>query len=58
MRMDWKNPLHLLAALAVVAVVIVGLYYVISPYQNCMRTFPDGTIAAVNDASCQRYSSW
>ncbi len=37
MKMDWNNPLHLLAALAVVAVVIVGLYYLMSPYQNCVR---------------------
>ena len=34
---NWNDPKHLLAAVAVVAVVIVGLYYVISPYQNCMR---------------------
>jgi hypothetical protein len=27
----------LLVAVAVVAVVIVGLYYVMSPYQICMR---------------------
>jgi uncharacterized protein (UPF0333 family) len=39
---NWNDPKHLLAAVAVVAVVIVGFYYVISPYQNCMRAMkPD-----------------
>jgi hypothetical protein len=36
---NWNDPKHLLAAVAVVAVVIVGLYYVMSPYQNCMGGF-------------------
>jgi len=34
---NWNDPKHLLAAVAVVAVVLVGLYYLVSPYQNCTR---------------------
>ena len=34
---NWNDPFHLLAAGAVVAVVILGLYYVMSPYQICTR---------------------
>mgnify|MGYP003123788462 CR=1 FL=1 len=34
---NWNDPKHLLAAVAVVVVVIVGLYYLMSPYQNCVR---------------------
>ena len=32
--MDGKNPIVIIL---IVAVVMVGLYYLISPYQNCVR---------------------
>ena len=32
--MNWKHPITLIA---VVAVVIVGLYYLVSPYEKCLR---------------------
>ena len=55
MRMDWNDPKHLLAAVVVVAVVLVGLYYVISPYQNCVR---NGSGSTVHSNYCSVHSSW
>ena len=49
--MNWNDPKHLLAAVAVFVVVIVGLYYVISPYQNCLRAYP-------NSVYCTTGKSW
>jgi hypothetical protein len=36
--MDWKHPI---VVIIVAAVVIVGLYYLMSPYQNCARLYPN-----------------
>mgnify|MGYP003153026494 CR=1 FL=1 len=57
MKMDWNDPKHLLAAVAVVVVVIVGLYYLMSPYQNCMRNWTGDAHARA--AWCKLYGgSW
>ena len=32
--MDWKHPI---VVIIVAAVVIVGLYYLVSPYEKCLR---------------------
>ncbi len=41
----------------IVIAVLVGLYYFISPYQNCMRSdFVDGTIYPA--AFCSERSDW
>lgn len=36
-----QDPIHknFLVRVVVVFVLLVGLYYIISPYQNCMREF-------------------
>ena len=57
MKMDWNDPKHLLAAVAVVVVLIVGLYYLMSPYQNCMRNWTGDAHARA--AWCKLYGgSW
>jgi hypothetical protein len=57
--MDWNDPKHLLAAVGVIlaavgviVVLILGLYYVTSPYQNCVRTHPNSV------THCTTLKSW
>ena len=57
--MDWNDPKHLLAAVAVIlaavgviVVLILGLYYVTSPYQNWVRTHPNSV------THCTTTKSW
>ena len=53
MRMDWNDPKHLLAAVVVGALTIVGLYYVMSPYQNCIRDN-----GSEYSTYCSQHSAW
>jgi hypothetical protein len=41
LKMNWNDPKHLLGVVAVIVVVIVGLYYVMSPYQNCKDRYAE-----------------
>jgi hypothetical protein len=43
----------ILAALAIIA--FIGLYYMMSPYQNCIRELPDRVQAK---AHCIENTSW
>ncbi len=47
--MDWKHPI---VVILVAAVVIVGLYYLMSPYQNCARLHPN------NLSDCIVHTDW
>ena len=42
--MDWKHPI---VVILVAAVVIVGLYYLLSPYEKCLR-----------NAELEKYEPW
>jgi uncharacterized protein (UPF0333 family) len=51
---DRKEPKFLetfLGKVVLVAVVIVGLYFLISPYQNCIRS-------GINKGACVVNTSW
>jgi hypothetical protein len=48
--MNWNDPKHLLGVVAVIVVVIVGLYYVISPHQNCKDKYAENW--------CYMHTSW
>ena len=51
---DRKEPKFLetfLGKVVLVAVVIVGLYFLISPYQNCIRS-------TSNKSGCILHTSW
>ena len=56
--MDWKHPITLIV---IAAVVIVGLYFLMSPYQNCMREEPPGRGKEYSsrwDGYCRHETSW
>ena len=48
---------NLITSLIVIAV-LVGLYYVISPYQECMREHPDGYAKASMRSNCSLVTDW
>jgi hypothetical protein len=50
---------HPLVIIAVVAVIVIGLYYLISPYRNCVRHYGQ-TQGSVRDklAFCTLNTSW
>ena len=53
-----KEPLHKNFFVRVVFVVIciIGLYYLMSPYQNCMRDYGGNNASKWN--FCNKNSSW
>lgn len=51
MRQFWDELDPFWQKFFVVVVVIVGLYYIMSPYQNCMR-------GGAGSGWCMRFTSW
>lgn len=49
MSLDPKNPFHILVA--ILASILI-LYYIISPYQNCLRD------SSFTESGCVRHTSW
>ena len=49
MRPDPKNPFHIVAAITIAVLI---LYYITSPYQNCMRA------GGYNARGCVSNTSW
>ena len=54
--MNWKHPA---VRIIITVVVLIVLYYVVSPYQNCMRDRKNNSDSQSRNAwLCAKYTSW